>query len=370
MATDPTMGKSSPDFYITRTIHPVGQGAFYSESFYGEGQKCPCLTAVYDCGGNKTCCKTEIKALKRLDILFISHFHDDHINCVTELLKLNSNAYVFIPGVTHSRFIIDLVANYFRSGTVSPSISFMMRCVPALKKSKALPIHFSIQINQDFGSKSCGLTSGSFCAISPSAHASILIQKEKCLWCYDTYYNGYNTSKEEKLIEKLSEEITSLKEILGKIDEYRDSEWYQEHLLVELSELTKSKEKIERIKKCYTDVFGKNHNSYSMIVHSHPETEGKRKIDCLFTGDSEPRSLINVVEQTKPRYIQVPHHGSSKNHDLKYYSHHPTVFISVGEDNQYNHPRVKTIADILRKCQDVYVITEKKDTKYKRRFKI
>lgn len=35
---------------LERVIHPVGQGAFYSERFYEEGNEKPIANIVYDCG--------------------------------------------------------------------------------------------------------------------------------------------------------------------------------------------------------------------------------------------------------------------------------------------------------------------------------
>lgn len=43
-----------------RTFHPVGQGAFYTERFYDEGQGKPVFTAVYDCGS------VNVRQLKKL----------------------------------------------------------------------------------------------------------------------------------------------------------------------------------------------------------------------------------------------------------------------------------------------------------------
>lgn len=81
---------------VTRVIHPVGQGAFYTERI--EYEDCT-YNIVYDCGsGNR---KKTPKRLERqiasyykkedvIDILFISHFDNDHINGINELKKHTS----------------------------------------------------------------------------------------------------------------------------------------------------------------------------------------------------------------------------------------------------------------------------------------
>ena len=69
----------TPSTILTRAIHPVGQGAFYSEIF--SARKKTRFTAVYDCGSNdKEYLKTNIEKFGTVDLVFISHFHNDHIN--------------------------------------------------------------------------------------------------------------------------------------------------------------------------------------------------------------------------------------------------------------------------------------------------
>lgn len=77
---------------VVRTIHPVGQGAFYSERFYDSQSDKPAFTVVYDCGSeSKFPLNEEIdiftSSLDEIDILFISHYHCDHFNGVKKLLN-------------------------------------------------------------------------------------------------------------------------------------------------------------------------------------------------------------------------------------------------------------------------------------------
>ena len=85
---------------MTRTFHPIGQGAFYSEEFYNSEKGC-IFRAVYDCGSLKYCGlqrNSDGTPLKRkdieervvqafpdghgVDILFVSHLDDDHVNLI------------------------------------------------------------------------------------------------------------------------------------------------------------------------------------------------------------------------------------------------------------------------------------------------
>lgn len=80
---------------VIRTIHPVGQGAFYTEEFFDIDHN-RVHTVVFDCGsktkiGRSNCINKVVSGafVKRqiIDILFISHFDTDHVNGISELLK-------------------------------------------------------------------------------------------------------------------------------------------------------------------------------------------------------------------------------------------------------------------------------------------
>jgi len=85
---------------VIRTFHPVGQGAFYSEEFFNSERDCV-FRVVYDCGSLKYCGlqrNSDRTPLKRkdieervvqafpdghgVDILFVSHLDDDHVNLI------------------------------------------------------------------------------------------------------------------------------------------------------------------------------------------------------------------------------------------------------------------------------------------------
>ena len=81
---------------LVRTFHPVGHGAFYTERFYDDHNVCK-FTAVYDCGGgpvggikkyitNYVRDDSNLNENGRIDILFVSHFHSDHIEGIPHLL--------------------------------------------------------------------------------------------------------------------------------------------------------------------------------------------------------------------------------------------------------------------------------------------
>ena len=121
--------------YLTRTFHPVGFGAFYTEK--RESNNGETLTIVYDCG---TMAGSNIKDIIHeafpekdtvIDILFISHFHKDHINGIEELMKHciikkvvipyipeeNRLLFVFAEGLHAFRMLITNTEDYFGSSS-------------------------------------------------------------------------------------------------------------------------------------------------------------------------------------------------------------------------------------------------------------
>ena len=96
---------------VTRIIHPIGQGAFYTESIKTNDNL---YNVVYDCGSGNH--KYAPKRLKQdiasfynpddvIDLLFISHFDNDHINGIRELKKRTSNIRnIVVPLIEENDF--------------------------------------------------------------------------------------------------------------------------------------------------------------------------------------------------------------------------------------------------------------------------
>ena len=75
---------------MVRSFLPIGQGAFYCECFHFNGKT---HNIVYDCGSKtniqilKEQIKTTFEKDERIDALFLSHLHEDHINGIPFLLE-------------------------------------------------------------------------------------------------------------------------------------------------------------------------------------------------------------------------------------------------------------------------------------------
>lgn len=114
----------STKVYVKRTFHPVGQGAFFTEQFYSDDVEKLLYNVVYDCGSKSEGIKRQMErsirnvfhGKKKIDVLFLSHFDDDHINFVKTLNDKGrlSGTRIFIPMLAAEEWlgIEPYVSNY------------------------------------------------------------------------------------------------------------------------------------------------------------------------------------------------------------------------------------------------------------------
>lgn len=124
----PTNLKLHNPMLVTRTFHPVGHGAFYTEKIQCS-QSGKTYNIVYDCGSRKT---KEINAAidaafaqgEKIDILFLSHFHNDHINGLEYLNKRCKIGTVIVPYMTRAMRCLALLSFVTAGGyaTRGPSL--------------------------------------------------------------------------------------------------------------------------------------------------------------------------------------------------------------------------------------------------------
>lgn len=98
---------------LKREFHPVGQGAFYSEQIYSDNNV---FEMVFDCGNapkhnKKSTIKADSELSKyfkcrtqnndwKIDLLFISHFHADHISFLIKYRRKYQVKNLIIPLLT------------------------------------------------------------------------------------------------------------------------------------------------------------------------------------------------------------------------------------------------------------------------------
>lgn len=90
------------------------------------------------------------------------------------------------------------------------------------------------------------------------------------------------------------------------------------------------------------------YNEGSLVLHIK-----YRELDVLLTGDlngAEMMTAIDGLNCADIDVLQMPHHGSSNNHNAEWYDNFApqAVLVSVGRDNKYGHPG----SDVIDYWQD------------------
>ncbi len=368
-------------FDVIRTIHPVGQGGFYTETIKDDKEK---NTVVYDCGGNGISFMEsyldkylhgDIHGNKmKIAAVFISHLHADHVNGLEYLLKNADVKYLILPQLTEELMWDAVTHNLLHTNEGDKGINDFILSLYGqngfYRDTRIVQVEPSepgtaINLEEDSG----------FDLLSSDTRMEV---HPRTRFFFDTFpswaYIPYNPPVKENGFYEY------LKRRLNESDfTFRD-----------LPKIIKGR--VDRCKKIYRDYFGTDHNAYSMTLYSgllHLERsewiEKNRSSrhylgdrwrqyycvdtpNCLFTGDFEPSPFLpelityyNPVWETI-RSIQVPHHGSRLNYHPDLYQFALRGFISAGEKSRHHHPNIDTLINIKDKgCRPV-VVTENLST--------
>lgn len=391
---------------LCRTFHPVGQGLFCSERLYIDGQAEP-INVVYDCG-----CFTPSADVKNryhfqktlqeqitetfpentsIQGVFISHLHYDHISGLRELLKRNVK-YLFLPQLSPALILESVLHGKFNASDeeFDETISLIQMLSENSERIEETRI---IQISPNNLENNEALTEVDI--LNDSLKTNHIHDYRIMIGNYWEYipFNYYlSDAKSKQLLEELQSESSFAHCFSnGEID-FRA-----------LAIALKDQDIINQCKSIYKRIFD-SENEYSMPVYSGPADhlfwlrywcEDDRDYcmchgychwhrrcccGCLYTGDypAADTTLYRAMEQfyTHARVwgrfstIQVPHHGSWRNHNSDLYRFARNAIISAGRRNPYHHPAYEVIRDLNEdiglRC---YVMTEI-DEKYEEKFHI
>jgi beta-lactamase superfamily II metal-dependent hydrolase len=340
---------------FVRTFHPIGQGAFYTEKFTTNDGKS--FTVVYDCGSETFGEKKLTKIINQtflqgdvIDILFISHFHKDHISGVPQLVKRCTIKNVVIPLLDNKARALSKISNYIDYGRkdsllidnpeqVFDSDTNIIRIKPIEEGDELTD---DIFFNLDDNSKSQTVDSGTRIHLSRNI---------------DWYHIPYNYELMTRRI-AFESALTTLGLSLSDIDTI---------------------EKIERhkvnIRKAYEKV-NNNINDHSLILFSG---DGNYEEDifthickasywcnchqikgrgCLYLGDIDLKQN-NIVDNIKHQLgkfyrsistIQIPHHGSIYNFNVDILDTAMRYgILSYGQRNRHAHPSSMVVANLISK---------------------
>ena len=361
---------------MTRTFHPVGQGAFYSEQFRsGNGDG---FRIVYDCGTKtKIDCEAIIqdafKDNKSIDILFISHFDEDHVSMISELL----NQHVIIKCVVLPLLPVEetavLWAHYrqTRNATgehlLADPVRFFHKDTVVLHVESTgngpielSPNHADVSINFQHDSdvivlKPNGEQVGIKSVDKKDIPSGTRIIVPRYSWCYIPHNYEY-PQRHQALVNELSKRTNINQASLGNAS-------YIASKSTELNKVYKSL----KTAKC-GDI-----NENSMLIYSGPQkcSTGvthrwgeliwnglefncwfNDRPACIYSGDSDFKkvkihrvygSLWNNVGM-----VQVPHHGSGGSFSAEFIDKSNRSYLCpISTGRQYGHPSSSVLKDIL-----------------------
>lgn len=402
---------------MKRNIWPVGHGTFCTEKFY---YNCNNFTIVYDCGGNskaiKTCVEEFLPEIHSrdskpvIDMVFISHFHHDHINGL-DMLMNRANV---------RRFILPQIDNT----TLAEAYIYNLSCVNLQEMTDAdfcvQDLIYSLATNQERfrevpitkirpseeGEQPDIYTAEEFSRPVLPSGSSIVLHSEHTgdtIWEFIPVNVYRGTDKQNKLIKLLQvlsvEERNPIVDANGNIDFDILKRWAE------------NKEQRKKLIEAYKDVFEKkeedekkgNLNASCMPLYSGPRDAvrthvGKFTIDefwgrkrmyrwygdynymydsrlirhtsaCLYMGDFEPLTKVGdkthlalLREQlTEKRWNkiglqQIPHHISNKNYCMDLYEQPKVCFGNInGErDTSFSQNVINRVSEYCLPC----IITE------------
>lgn len=425
---------------VTRVFHPVGQGGFYTEKFEDEhDQTYQPRMVVYDCGGNS---KEDIEKYidsflfkspkQRIDAIFISHLHNDHINGLDYLCSRAVVKRIFLPLFTPNEIVESLLFNaaFSKRKEFIESNQTILNLlgeadngaqiieVDEFREGFAFPNEQPLILNEGHAIPnriSCGTRLALANNTNSGSHESYLN------WIYMPYNAVFPEPNVDftgiQNVEEIEPVVRKILDLYEKFKERKEKHYYQQ-CTEELIELLTSTA-IYRIKDIYKVLYGGVHNSQSMTVFSglcikdneyfdiifhsnllhntchnyywhchydrchclcHPDCEDKIPCNFLYTGDFEAKvgkNFIDLESFYKQQKvwdtlcgIQIPHHGSRNNYHKGLYEDRCFAVASAGIKNQYNHPNIDTLINIANQGCCPNVVTEDINTLKYQHFKI
>jgi hypothetical protein len=356
---------------IERRFHAVGQGAFYSEvHFYHYEPNNQIFTVVYDCG-SMTDSKLIPKRIKEdfnqpnvsekdklaVDILFISHFHEDHINGC----KYLAPSLVIIPDMDEDDILLTQIQSLVDDEPFNAD--------SARHPEHLFPEAKIVRVRKDYAEGEGERPSEpidldrvrNMGSIPSGALLQSRIRGEK-YWGY-LPFNFDNKSKQfiAAIAEKFGEDLPTFR--------------------ANLPRYLKDAIKKKQLKSIYSKLHGKINES-SMILVSAPLFEYSllynEDFGCIYTGDlTITPQIARALKRRMRAYpqmthhiktFQIPHHGSDhsfSNRLLYLFDHwYRDCVISVGEKNQFHHPSLTLLNKLIQFEKQVHLVTEDRSTRF------
>ena len=370
---------------LIRTFHPVGHGAFYTERFYDGSGKC-IFTAVFDCGCFEaakkgvnhhlnhinTTIQNTFNANDVIDVLFISHFHTDHINGIDFLLKHCDIKRIYIPILTPRVILEAFLFNCIQTGSTDNIGNELIEKFATSQIPNVTQIRSNRTNQKDVQLKEVEITLNHNRFLS--SHSRLC--HSNISWTFIPF----------NLLEGQMNKLLYKRSPLKRLVRNRQVDFVKLHKFI-------TSKSISQLQQIYKQALKVEHNSYSMTVLSYYSQYNPKNtqyqiwwnnniiqnislINCLYMGDFEananyPKQNTNIdalrsFYSTRWRGIgllQVPHHGSKHNYDDKLYDVQRLCVISHGDPDKYHHPDICVVNRIQQHHCTPIDVTDKQQTK-------
>lgn len=368
---------SNDKYYMKRTFHTVGHGGFYTEEFYNSDLR-KIYNVVYDCGSKKSIkhinylIDKTFNKFERIDALFISHFHEDHINGLEYILKNCSVNKLFVPHLSEINKIQLLIENTIK-GTLSKVTEEMILNIKSFveKRSPSTDVIEVVNIedpisNDLFAEREFNIDDSIPKMIKSSKITIKSFKTNKIFWIYE-FDNIFNPSFSESLYISLSahlkqptsktiakwlknnKNINGLKKLYFSI--IKNSKINENSLvLLSISANSLSQKLNNTYSMGHESLYTNNTKFHSLqnVIKNRITEDG-----CLFLGDYDLTSnylhISNkfLIYKNRISTIQVPHHGSIDNFNNLILGKDQYFVISIPNlCTKGHHPNTTVINDI------------------------
>ena len=349
----------STRFYVKRTFHPVGQGAFFTEQFYSDDVTTLLYNVVYDCGSKSPGIKTQMERSirnvfhdkKKIDVLFLSHFDDDHINFVKTLKDKGylSGTRIIIPMLAEEEWlgIEPYVSNYHYILSLNDSTQGRTRVIKVRFFDEEVGERRRPIVIDDIEGDT--ISSGSL--LQPN------LPVQDVVW----YYAPFNVQFNELIAEfreKLRNErldyrrLTDKDYVLGNISKlkqiYRNlGKNPSGGTAINLNSLLVMSYPKDAEKCCFVDSIRMSGYYWEHWMYHH---NWSYPGSCLYTGDTSANEAFvwqrieKIIDQCLGKdstlaLLQIPHHGSKNSYDDKLLTF-PRFFAGFTNYDPYYRQRI------------------------------
>lgn len=399
---------------MTRTFHPVGQGAFYTEKFdFGKDIRGVELkvNVVYDCGSmskgfekkySRNAVENAFGPKELIDGIFISHFDNDHVNGFPELFnRVGHNVrHIFLPHLTDNDILLGLLSKDLGAGAFDKEIAYVkayrklvmygdakdvLVCLgfdanPEQRPKVHLVFGPNRQMKDDvqriFPRNEIGIIdSGSDVApiLSASTEGRNPLQG---FWRFSPYnFETESSDRRGEFLKALKDFLRVQKLSLNK----------------GADTLLSSQVLLKKFKKDYCKkVSGEiNENSMTLLSCANLPCIGetafnhygekafgpcclKSRSGCLYTGDYDAKDekRLNALLGAYAPYmdmvgcVQLPHHGSDGNYNEKIGELDAVIVACYGKRNTFRHPGPRAMYHLGSKNRTVCLVSEDVNSKF------